>query len=51
MAYEAMPKGLLAHLAESMGVFSLELEDVPLGRGESFGAKLNGLFMDAIAAE
>ena len=51
MAYEAMPKGLLAHLAESMGVFSLELADEPLGQGETFGAKLNGLFMDAIAAE
>ena len=51
MAYESMPKGLLAHLAESMGVFSLELEDAPLSSGESFGAKLNGMFMDAIAAE
>jgi hypothetical protein len=51
MAYETMPKGLLADLAETMGVFSLELDGEPLGRGESFGAKLNGLFMDAIAAE
>ena len=51
MAYETLPKGILANLAESMGVFSLELADEPLGQGETFGAKLNGLFMDAIAAE
>ena len=51
MAYEAMPKGLLAELAENMGVFSLTLEGEALESGESFGAKLNGMFMDAIAAE
>ena len=51
MAYESLPKGILANLAESMGVFSLELEDAPLGQGETFGAKLNGMFMDSIAAE
>lgn len=51
MAYESLPKGILADLAENMGVFSLELEGEPLGSGESFGAKLNGMFMDAIAAE
>lgn len=51
MAYESMPKGLLADLAENMAVFSLELGDEPLGQGESFGARLNGMFMAAIAAE
>lgn len=51
MAYEALPMGLLNELAENMAVYSLELDDQPLGKGESFGAKLNGMFMDAIAAE
>lgn len=52
MAYEALPKGLLNDLAENMAVYSLEMdEDEPLGVGESFGAKLNGMFIDAIAAE
>jgi len=52
MAYEALPKGLLDELAENMAVYSLEMdEDKPLGIGESFGAKLNGMFIDAIAAE
>lgn len=51
MAYETLPNGLLEDLAENMGVYSMELEDMPLGAGESFGAKLNGMFMDAIAAE
>ena len=51
MAYESLPKGILANLAESMSIFSLELEDEPLGHGETFGAKLDGLFMDTIAAE
>lgn len=51
MAYEALPKGLLEDLAENMAVFSLELDGELLGIGESFGAKLNGLFIDAIAAE
>lgn len=51
MAYEALPKGLLTSLSESMAVFSLEQDDEPLGVGESFGAKLNGMFIDAIAAE
>lgn len=51
MAYEALPKGLLRELAENMAVYSLELGEEPLGAGESFGAKLNGMFMDAIAAE
>ena len=52
MAYEALPKGLLNELAENMAVYSLELDPrEPLGAGESFGAKLNGMFMDAMAAE
>ena len=51
MAYEELPKGLLEELAENMAVFSMELDEQPLVRGESFGAKLNGLFIDAIAAE
>lgn len=51
MAYEALPKGLLNDLAESMAVYSLEADDQPLDIGESFGAKLNGMFIDAIAAE
>lgn len=51
MAYETLPKGLLEELAENMAVFSLELDEQPLSVGESFGAKLNGMFMDAIAAE
>jgi len=51
MAYEALPKGLLSDLAENMAVYSMELDDQPLDVGESFGAKLNGMFIDAIAAE
>lgn len=51
MAYEALPMGLLEELAEKMAVFSMELDGQALEAGESFGAKLNGMFMDAIAAE
>ena len=51
MAYEALPMGLLEELAEKMAVFSMELDGQVLEAGESFGAKLNGMFMDAIAAE
>jgi hypothetical protein len=52
MAYEALPKGLLNELAENMAVYSLEMDDnEPLNVGESFGAKLNAMFIDAIAAE
>jgi len=51
MAYEALPKGLLDDLAENMAVYSLEHDGETLDMGESFGAKLNGMFMDAIAAE
>jgi len=51
MAYEALPPGLLEELAENMAVFSMELDGETLDAGESFGAKLNGMFMDAIAAE
>lgn len=52
MAYEALPKGLLNDLAENMAVYSLEMDgSEPSATGESFGAKLNGMFIDAIAAE
>lgn len=51
MAYEALPKGLLDSLAENIAVYSLEADDGPLGDGETIGARLNGMFMDAIAAE
>lgn len=51
MAYETLPTGLLGELAENMAVFSFEQDEQPEGPGESFGAKLNGMFMDAIAAE
>lgn len=51
MAYEALPQGLLSDLAENMAVYSLEQDGQPLDIGESFGAKLNGMFIDAIAAE
>lgn len=51
MAYESLPMGLLEELAENMAVYSLELDETPLEVGESFGAKLNGMFIDAIAAE
>ncbi len=51
MAYEALPKGLLDSLAENIAVYSMESDDEPLGHGETIGARLNGMFMDAIAAE
>lgn len=51
MAYEALPKGLLGDLAENMAVFSMELDGEALEPGESFGARLDGMFMTAIAAE
>ena len=51
MAYEALPKGLLNDLAENMAVYSMVQDEESLGMGESFGAKLNGMFIDAIAAE
>jgi len=51
MAYETLPKGLLNDLAENMAVYSMEIDEVVLDAGESFGAKLNGMFIDAIAAE
>lgn len=52
MAYEALPKGLLNELAENMAVHSLEMDETePSAPGESFGAKLNAMFIDAIAAE
>jgi len=51
MAYESLPKGLLEKLAENMAVFSMELNGAPLKMGESFGARLEAMFMDAMAAE
>jgi len=51
MAYEALPLGLLEDLAENMAVFSMELDGETLNSGESFGARLNAMFMDAMAAE
>lgn len=51
MAYESLPKGLLEKLAENMAVFSMELNGATLKMGESFGARLEAMFMDAMAAE
>ncbi|WP_427454082.1 BLUF domain-containing protein [Litorimonas sp. WD9-15] len=51
MAYEEMPKGLLDDLAENMAVYAMENEGEILDPEDSFGARLNGMFMDAIAAE
>jgi len=51
MAYEALPLGLLNDLAENMSVFALDVETDVMAEGESFGARLNGMFMDAMAAE
>ena len=50
MAYEALPKGLLEELAENMAVLSMEMDD-EFDDGDSFGARLNGMFMEAMAAE
>ena len=51
MAYEALPSGLLDELAENMAVSSMELNGAPIPDGESFGARLNVMFMDAMAAK
>jgi len=51
MAYEALPPGLLDDLAENMSVYSMEIETEVMAEGESFGARLNTMFMDAVAAE
>jgi len=51
MAYEAIPPDLLGHLAENIAVSSMELNGAPLPNGESFGEKMNVMFMDAMAAE
>ncbi len=51
MAYEALPPGLLGELAENMAVYSMELNGRELEAGESFGAKLNAMFLEAMAAE
>ena len=48
MAYEAIPKGLLSKLAENMGVVSLELEGEAAEPSESFGARLNTMFKEAV---
>jgi len=50
MAYEALPPGLLADLAEKMAVISLEQNGEALTGEESFGARLNAMFIDAMAA-
>ena len=50
MAYEALPPGLLADLAEKMAVLSLEQNGEALTGEESFGARLNAMFIDAMAA-
>ena len=51
MAYEALPPGLLDDLAESMAVYALENEGDILDAEDSFGSRLNAMFMEAIAAE
>jgi len=51
MAYEEMPPNLLDDLAESMAVYALEMDNAVPDSGDSFGARLNGMFMDAVAAE
>jgi len=50
MAYEAMPLGLLDDLAENMAVMGFEMDGTP-EPGDSFGARLHGMFMDATEAE
>ena len=51
MAYESLPAGLLEHLAENIGASAFEAEDRRLSAGDSFGARLNNMFMTAVAAE
>jgi len=51
MAYEELPMGLLEELAENMAVYAMEIEGEELDPEDSFGARLNGMFMDAMAAE
>lgn len=51
MAYEALPPGLLDDLAENMAVYAMENEGEILDAEDSFGARLNGMFMEALAAE
>lgn len=51
MAYEALPPGLLDQLAENMAVYALENDGEILDAEDSFGSRLNGMFMEAIAAE
>lgn len=51
MAYEELPVGLLDELAEKMSVYGMEVTGETLSHGDSFGARLDALFMDALAAE
>lgn len=51
MAYEELPPGLLEELAENMAVVAMELVGETLEPEDSFGTRLNGMFIDAIAAE
>ena len=51
MAYESLPSGILDDLAEKMAVYALEREGEARSPDESFGARLQGMFMDAVAAE
>ena len=51
MAYEALPVGLLGELAEKMSVYAMEVTGEIILPGESFGTRLDALFMDALAAE
>jgi len=44
-------KRLLGHLAENIAVASMDLNGASLPNGESFGEKMNVMFMDAMAAE
>lgn len=50
MAYEHMPTGLLDDLAENMAVMGFEMDDTVPEQGDSFGARLHGMFMDATQA-
>ena len=49
MASEHVPQGLLDTLSENMGAASLSAEPLKIaGRGESFGARLFGLFTQSV---
>jgi len=51
MAYEELPDGILNEFAEKMSVYGLEITGETLAADESFGKRLDALFMDALAAE